>query len=150
MQSNKPPTTTDCKIKFSFRQVDSHQRGSVTLSSEEVFVLVLEGNITVAITNEINLNRKIISHPLHCAHAQTYCYLHSDGEVTHLACKYIHITARQRSVCLAAVSDQYIISPVLSLQSLFFPAYISTFTPSTASTQLHTFSSKLQILFHLL
>lgn len=33
-------------------------------------------------------------------------------------------------MCLAAVSDQYIINSVLFLQSLFFPAYISTFTPS--------------------
>lgn len=97
-------------------------------------MLVLKGNITVAITNEINLNRKIISHPLHCAHAQTHCYLHSDVEVTHLACKYTCITARQRSMCLAAVSDQYIISSVLFLQSPFFPACISTFRPSTAST----------------
>lgn len=57
------------------------------------------------------------------------CYL-SNVKVTHLACKYMSIITRQRSVCLAAVSDQYIINSVLFLQSLFFPAYISTFTPS--------------------
>ncbi|KAL1249609.1 hypothetical protein QQF64_020614 [Cirrhinus molitorella] len=37
-------------------------------------------------------------------------------------------------MCLAAVSDQYIISSALFLQSLFLSAYISTFRPSTAST----------------